>query len=129
MAKNPKKLKKEIKNLLYFVSLISNKLSQLEPSSLPPLSVLHHRHLLQTTCYNHLLLLLLLLISREENRRRNRLRTPLVFFFFFSLKGWTIKHLLDSAICRIFRFIQSRQEYPTRPTGLVGYFLSRLNKS
>ena len=41
---------------------------------------------------------------------------------------WKIKHLLDSAICPVWRFIQSRQEYPTR-LRLVGYFLSRLNKS
>ena len=49
-----------------------------DSSSLQPPSVLHHRHLLQATCYNHFLLLpLLLLTSREENRSRNRLRTPL----------------------------------------------------
>ena len=54
------------KRCVYYLCLISNTLPQLEPSSLQPPSVLHHRHLLQTTCYNHLLLLLLLLISREE---------------------------------------------------------------
>ena len=59
---------------MYFVFLISNTLPHLEPSSLQPSSVLHHRHLLQTTCYNHLLLLL---ISRKENRSKNRLRNPL----------------------------------------------------
>ena len=58
------------------VCLISNTLPQLKQSSLQPSTVVHHRHLLQTTCYNHHLLLLLLLISREENRNRNRLRTP-----------------------------------------------------
>ena len=42
-------------NLLYFLCLISYTLPQLEPSSLQPSTVLHHRHLLQTTCYNHLL--------------------------------------------------------------------------
>ena len=55
-------------------SIFSKTLPQLEPSYLQPPSVLHHRHLLQTTCYNHLLLLL---TSREENRSRNKLRTPL----------------------------------------------------
>ena len=52
-------------NLLYFLCLISNTLPQLEPSSLQPSTVLHHRYLL----HPHLLL-----ISREENR--NRLRPP-----------------------------------------------------
>ena len=42
-------------NLLYFLCLISNTLPQLEPSSLQPPTVLHHRQLLQTTRYNHLL--------------------------------------------------------------------------
>ena len=57
--------------------LISNTLPQFEQSSLHPSTVLHHCHLLQTTCYNHLLLLLHLLISREENPSSNRLGTPL----------------------------------------------------
>ena len=38
-------------NLLYFLCLISNTLPQLEQSSLHPSTVLHHRHLLRTTCY------------------------------------------------------------------------------
>ena len=37
--------------LLYLLCPISNTLPQLEPSSLQPPSVLHHRHLIQTTCY------------------------------------------------------------------------------
>ena len=57
--------------------LISNTLPQLEQSSLHPSTVLHHRHLLQTTCYNHLLLLLHFLSSRKENPGSNRLGTPL----------------------------------------------------
>ena len=36
--------------------------------------LLHHRHLLQTTCYNHLLLLR---ISRKEKTNSSRLGTPL----------------------------------------------------
>ena len=74
-----RKIKKKIKknNVFCFLCLISNTLPQLEPSSLQPSTLLHHRHLLHTTCYNHLLLLLLLLLnSREENGNRNRLRTP-----------------------------------------------------
>ena len=39
---------------LFLASLVSNTLPQLEPSSLQPSTVLHHRHLLETTCYNHL---------------------------------------------------------------------------
>ena len=54
--------------------LIFDTLPQLEPSSLQPPSVLHHRHLLKTACYIHLLLLL---IARKENRSRNRPRTTL----------------------------------------------------
>ena len=91
-GKNLKKNKKKLKlkkcvgggcNLHCFLCLISNTLPHLEPSSLQPPSVLHHPHLLKTTCYNHLLLHLLLIIiiiiiiSRKENRCRNRLRTPL----------------------------------------------------
>ena len=56
-------------NLLYLLYLISNTLPQLEQSSLQPSTVLHHRHLLQTTCYNHLLLPLHLLISRKEKNQ------------------------------------------------------------
>ena len=66
-------------NLLYVLCLISNTLSQLEPSSLHPSTVLHHRHLLQTTCYNHLLLLLHLLVSRKENTSSNMLGTRRAF--------------------------------------------------
>ena len=50
-------------NLLYLLCLISNIMPQLEQSSLQPSSYLQHRHLLQTTSYNHLLRLHLL-ISR-----------------------------------------------------------------
>ena len=56
-------------NLLYLLCLISNTLPQLEQSSLHPSTVPHDRHLLQTTCYNHLLLLLHLLISRKEKKQ------------------------------------------------------------
>ena len=78
MAKNSKELKKKEKEKNVYLCLISNTLPQLEPSSLQPSTVLHHRHLLQTTCYNHLLILHLL-ISRKENAIRNRLRTPSPF--------------------------------------------------
>ena len=47
-------------NLLYLLCLISNTMPQLEQSSLQPSTDLQHRHLLQTTSYNHLLLLHLL---------------------------------------------------------------------
>ena len=50
-------------NLLYLLCLISNIMPQLEQSSLQPSTYLQHRHLLQTTSYNHLLRLHLL-ISR-----------------------------------------------------------------
>ena len=63
--KNNKKKKKNTKikikcvgggtNLLYLLCLISNIMPQLEQSSLQPSSYLQHRHLLQTTSYNHLL--------------------------------------------------------------------------
>ena len=48
---------------------------QLEQSSLQPSSDLHHRHLLQTTSYNHLLLLHLL-ISRKGKLKQQHARTP-----------------------------------------------------
>ena len=87
---NIKNTKKLIKNgpcqggggggdLLYLRCPISNTLPQLEQSSLHPSTVLHHRHLLQTTCYNHLRLLLHLLISRKEKKSSsNKLGTSLV---------------------------------------------------
>ena len=62
-------------NLLYLLCLISNTMPQLEQSSLQPSTYLQHRHLLQTTSYNHLLLLHLL-ISRKGNPSSNRLGTP-----------------------------------------------------
>ena len=43
-------------------------------SSLQPSTVLHHRHLLQTTSYNHLLLLHHLLISRKEKTKQQQAR-------------------------------------------------------
>ena len=58
-------------------SLISNTLPQLEQSSLQPSTVLLHRHLLQTTSYNHLLLLHHLLISRKEKTKQQQARNPL----------------------------------------------------
>ena len=64
--------------LLYLLCLISSTLSQLEQSSLHPSTVLHHRLLLQTTCYNHLRLLQHLPMSSKGKRRSNRLGTPLV---------------------------------------------------
>ena len=48
---------------------------QLEQSSLQPSTDLQHRHLLQTTNYNHLLLLHLL-ISRKGNLKVQQARTP-----------------------------------------------------
>ena len=53
--------------------LISNTLPQLEQSSLQPSTVLHHRHLLQTTSYNHLHHDL----SRKEKNKQQQARTPL----------------------------------------------------
>ena len=88
MAKNNRKNNK-IKNTkikikcvgggdpLYLLCLISNTLPQLEQSSLQPSTVLHHRHLLQTTSYNHLLLLHHLLISRKEKTKQQQARNPL----------------------------------------------------
>ena len=48
---------------------------QLEQSSLQPSTDLHHRHLLQTTSYNHLLLLHLL-ISRKGKLKQQQARNP-----------------------------------------------------
>ena len=48
---------------------------QLEQSSLQPSTDLQHRHLLQTTSYNHLLLLHLL-ISRKGKLKQQQARTP-----------------------------------------------------
>ena len=62
-------------NLLYLLCLISNTMPQLEQSSLQPSTDLQHRHLLQTTSYNHLLLLHLL-ISRKGKRKQQQARTP-----------------------------------------------------
>ena len=62
-------------NLLYLFCLISNTMPQLEQSSLQPPSDLHHRHLLQTTSYNHLLLLHLL-ISRKGKPKQQQARNP-----------------------------------------------------
>ena len=62
-------------NLLYLLCLISNTMPQLEQSSLQPSTVLHHRHLLQTTSYNHLLLLHLL-ISRKGKHKQQQARNP-----------------------------------------------------
>ena len=53
---------------------LSNTLQQLEQSSLHPSTVLRHRLLLQTTCYNHLRLLLHLLISSKEKRKQQQAR-------------------------------------------------------
>ena len=49
---------------------------QLEQSSLQPSTVLHHRHLLQTTSYNHLPILHHL-ISRKEKSKQQQARNPL----------------------------------------------------
>ena len=51
-------------NLLYLLCLISNTLPQLEQSSCHQSTVLHHRLLQQTTCYNHLRQLLNTSINR-----------------------------------------------------------------
>ena len=61
-------------NLLYLLCLISNTMPQLEQSSLQPSTELHHRHLLQTTSYNHLLLHLL--ISRKGKPKQQQARNP-----------------------------------------------------
>ena len=62
-------------NLLYLLCLISNTMPQLEQSSLQSSTDLHHRHLLQTTSYNHLLLLHLL-ISRKGKFKQQQARNP-----------------------------------------------------
>ena len=62
-------------NLLYLLCLISNTMPQLEQSSLQPSTYLQHRHLLQTTSYNHLLLLHLL-ISRKGKPKQQQARNP-----------------------------------------------------
>ena len=62
-------------NLLYLLCLISNTMPQLEQSSLQPSTDLHHRHLLQTTSYNHLLLLHLI-ISRKGKPKQQHARNP-----------------------------------------------------
>ena len=62
-------------NLLYLLCLISNTMPQLEQSSLQPSTDLQHRHLLQTTSYNHLLLLHLL-ISRKGKLKQQQARNP-----------------------------------------------------
>ena len=62
-------------NLLYLLCLISNTMPQLEQSSLQPSTYLQHRHLLQTTSYNHLLRLHLL-ISRKRNHKQQQARNP-----------------------------------------------------
>ena len=63
-------------NLVYLLCPISNTMPQLEPSSLQPSTDLQHRHLLQTTSYNHLLLLHLL-ISRKGKLKQQQARNPL----------------------------------------------------
>ena len=62
-------------NLLYLLCLISNTMPQLEQSSLQPSTDLQHRHLLQTTSYNHLLRLHLL-ISRRRKYKQQQVRNP-----------------------------------------------------
>ena len=62
-------------NLLYLLCLISNTMPQLEQSSLQSSTYLQHRHLLQTTSYNHLLRLHLL-ISRKRNHKQQQARNP-----------------------------------------------------
>ena len=54
---------------------ISNTMPQLEQSSLQPSTYLQHRHLLQTTSYNHLLRLHLL-IARKRNHKQQQARNP-----------------------------------------------------
>ena len=61
-------------NLLYLLCLISNTMPQLEQSSLQPSTYLQHRHLLQTTSYNHLLRLHL--ISRRRKYKQQQARNP-----------------------------------------------------
>ena len=62
-------------NLLYLLCLISNIMPQLEQSSLQPSSYRQHRHLLQTTSYNHLLRLHLL-IPRQRKQKQKQARNP-----------------------------------------------------
>ena len=62
-------------DLLFLLCLISNTMPQLEQSSLQPSTDLQHRHLLQTTSYNHLLLFHLL-VSRKGNPKQQQARTP-----------------------------------------------------
>ena len=62
-------------NLLYLLCLVSNTMPQSEQSSLQLSTYLQHRHLLQTTSYNHLLLLHLL-ISRKGKPKQQHARTP-----------------------------------------------------
>ena len=62
-------------NLLDLLCLISNTMPQLEQSSFQPSTDLHHRHLIQTTSYNHLLLLHLL-ISRKGKLKQQQARNP-----------------------------------------------------
>ena len=73
--KNKNKMCRGGTNLLYLLCLISNTMPQLEQSSLQPSTVLHHRHLLQTTSYNHLLLLHHL-ISRKGKPKQQQARNP-----------------------------------------------------
>ena len=73
--KNKNKMCRGRGNLLYLLCLISNTMSQLDQSSLQPSTDLQHRHLLQTTSYNHLLLLHLR-ISRKGKRKQQQGRTP-----------------------------------------------------
>ena len=63
-------------NLLYLLCLISNTMSQLEQSSLQPSTDLQHRHLLQTTSYNHLLLLHLLISRKGKLKQQQARNTP-----------------------------------------------------
>ena len=73
--KNKNKMCRGGGNLLYLLYLISNTMPQLEQSSLQPSTYLQHRHLLQTTSYNHLLRLHLL-ISRKRNHKQQQARNP-----------------------------------------------------
>ena len=63
-------------NLLYLLCLISNTMPQLEQSFLQPSTDLQHRHLLQTTSYNHLLLLHLLISRKGKHKQRQARTTP-----------------------------------------------------
>ena len=59
-------------NLLYLLCLISNTMPQLEQSSLQPSTDLQHRHLLQTTSYNHLLLHLISRKGKPKQQQASR---------------------------------------------------------